>query len=593
MGSSPSNDGRTPTYPPEDRLRLLLTAVEQSAKGIVVVGLDDTVLFVNEAFARMHGRAREEVTGGRTSMFHSQEQLAAVQEARRQVRAQGVFRGELEHTRADGSVFTARMENSLVRGEDGRPIGVIATVQDVTHELRAERLLRTQRDLALQLAAADTEQAALQACLDAAMAATGLDAGELYRVDQGDLRLVATQGLSAAFCDAVALHPEESPEADLIGRGEPAYGNYEALGLQLTPTRQAEGLRTLGVVPVMHQQRPVACLVVASRDEEELGPFARTALEAIAAQSGATLERVRLQTELRRSRAELEQRVAEKTEALLQANVQLRAGLDEITRTSTALQETNEELERSNRELEQFAYAISHDLQEPLRMVTGFMDLLQQRYGDTLDATASEFVGYAHDGAQRMTDLIRELLEYSRAGRRRRPLAPVKLREVLDLAMHFEHDDLESTQATVQAAELPRVQGDSQQLVRLLRNLLSNSLRFRRPGHAPHIELTARLRGRFWHVSFCDNGLGVPAEHAERIFGVFQRLHTREEYPGTGMGLAICRRIVERHGGRIWLGASEPPGATVHFTLLALPEEALPDERSDTGRASLTPVSFD
>jgi len=586
---------RKVTYPPEDRLRLLLTAVEQSAKGVVVVGLDQTVLFVNEAFARMHGRTREDVTGEKVTLFHSPDQLPSVQRARRLVRAEGVFRGELQHTRADGTVFTAQMENSLVRDEDGRPIGVIATLRDVTEELRAEELLRTQRDLALELAAAHDEHRALLACLNAAIAATGMDSGAVYQVEpsNGNLRLVAERGLSPAFREQVKLHPGDSPEATLVAAGRPVYGRYADMGLRLGPIHRAEGLQALGVVPVIHEGRSVAALVVSSHTSDSLPSFARTALEGVAALSGAALERVRLQEELQRSRAELKRRVAEKTEALQRANDRLRAGLDELTRTSAALQDANGELQRSNRELEQFAYVISHDLQEPLRMVTGFMDLLQRRYGDSLDDTAQEFVGYAHDGAQRMTELIRELLEYSRAGRRRRPLAPVDLSEVLNLATHFLQPAIEEAAAEIEAKPLPRVQGDSRQLVRLLQNLLSNALRFRRADVPPKIELRAEQQGRFWELSVADNGVGVPPEHSERVFGVFQRLHTREEYPGTGMGLAICRRIVERHGGRIWVDEAAGPGATFHVTLPALPEDVPPGHEEPASRRSTTRQIFD
>ncbi|HEX8274216.1 MAG TPA: PAS domain S-box protein [Longimicrobiaceae bacterium] len=226
----------------------------------------------------------------------------------------------------------------------------------------------------------------------------------------------------------------------------------------------------------------------------------------------------------------------------------------------------SEELERSNRELEQFAYVASHDLQEPLRMVASYTQLLARRYRGRLDEDAEEFIGYAVDGVTRMQALINDLLAYSRVGTRGGSFEPVEVDAVLERVLASLGPAMEDAGATVTHDPLPTVPGDPVQLGQLLQNLVANAVKFR--GEAPpRVHVSAERDGDGWTFSVADNGIGIDPEYADRIFVIFQRLHTRAEYPGTGIGLAICKKIVERHGGRIWFEPAPGGGTVFRFTL--------------------------
>jgi PAS domain S-box-containing protein len=230
------------------------------------------------------------------------------------------------------------------------------------------------------------------------------------------------------------------------------------------------------------------------------------------------------------------------------------------------LKATAAELARSNAELEQFAYVASHDLQEPLRMVASYTQLLKRRYANKLDQDADEFIDFAVDGARRMQELINDLLAYSRAGTRVHELAPVEVGPLVDAIAGDLAMALDDSHGTITHDELPTVQADSTQLRQLFQNLLSNAVKFH-GDRAPDVRVTATPEARGWRFTVQDNGIGIEPQYLERVFVVFQRLHTRTEYPGTGIGLAICKRIVERHGGRIWVDSKVGRGTCVHFTL--------------------------
>ena len=232
------------------------------------------------------------------------------------------------------------------------------------------------------------------------------------------------------------------------------------------------------------------------------------------------------------------------------------------------VEERTGELRRSNEELQQFAYVASHDLQEPLRMVTSYVQLLAQRYQGQLDSEAQEFIGYAVEGAQRMKALIDDLLAYSRVNIRERLVVPTDSGAVLQQTLQNLHIQIAESGATVTADPLPTVSTDRMQLGLLWQNLLSNALKFRGQ-EPPRVHVSARRQGNDWVFSVRDNGIGMEPRHTERIFQMFQRLHTRQEYPGTGIGLAICKKIVERHGGRIWVESEPGQGTTFFFTLPA------------------------
>jgi len=249
-------------------------------------------------------------------------------------------------------------------------------------------------------------------------------------------------------------------------------------------------------------------------------------------------ERKRIEEELARHREHLEELVKQRTE----------------------------ELSRSNQDLEQFAYVASHDLQEPLRIVAGYMQLLERRYKSKLDKDADDFIAFAVDGVQRMQNLIQDLLAYSRVGTRGRRMAPTDCEKVLQGALANLRLAIKETGAVVTHDPLPTVTGDEAQLVQLLQNLIGNALKFR-GDRKPQIHVSACPYERHTLFSVRDNGIGIEPQYLERIFVIFQRLHGREKYPGTGIGLALCKRIVERHGGRIWVESKPGEGSTFYFTL--------------------------
>ncbi len=299
------------------------------------------------------------------------------------------------------------------------------------------------------------------------------------------------------------------------------------------------GMRSTLCAPILVRQQVEAFIYVTHRevmglfgeDEERLAAF-------IATIAGAALENAF-------GFAKLEQLVAERT---------------------ADLEKQSQELARSNEELEQFAYIASHDLQEPLRTVAGYCQLLQRLYKGKLDDEADEFISTIVEGAARMQTLIRDLLEFSRVGRRGNLSGETRLSEVLDDAVSDLRAAIEESGAVVTHDALPVVRGDPSQLRRLVQNLLANAIKFRGE-QPPRIHVGVRQEEHEWIISVQDNGIGIAPNHCERIFKVFTRLHGKDEYPGTGIGLAVCKKTVDRHGGRIWTESEPGQGSTFFFSL--------------------------
>ena len=262
------------------------------------------------------------------------------------------------------------------------------------------------------------------------------------------------------------------------------------------------------------------------------------------------------------------------------------AEVDQLNAATADLARQAEELARSNDDLEQFAYVASHDLQEPLRKVSGFCQLLQMRYADQLDERANEYIHFAVDGAKRMQDLINDLLAFSRVGRTTESFERVDLGALVTGVVEVLGPAIEDSNATVTVGDLPVVAGDRRLLGATLQNLISNALKFRGP-EAPVVAIDATLTdgaaGDEWVVTVADNGIGVDPAYGEQIFTIFKRLHNKTEYAGTGIGLALAKKIVEFHGGRIWLEPTPPPGATFKLSLPAAPGSRPEEEFTDAG----------
>lgn len=320
------------------------------------------------------------------------------------------------------------------------------------------------------------------------------------------------------------------------------------------------------------------------REMEELA-LAADALDIALENSMLTRIRLAKETALRLARMKLQTRTLELTRRKVISLVEdLEEAKTELQREKAALKKTSEKLARSNKELEQFAYVASHDLKEPLRVVSSFSGLLSRRYANSLDGDARDFIGYIDQGAQRATELVNALFNYSKVTYSSKDFKRVDCGEVMRKALFNLKITLEEKKASVSFGELPAVVGDENQLIQLFQNLLSNALKFN-VSAAPEIRVTAAETPGEWVLRFSDNGIGIPQEHFDRIFLIFQRLHTAEKYPGAGIGLALCKKITENHGGRIWV-ESYPGGGSVFY--VTLPSEDGPQGPMPAARGAGT-----
>lgn len=338
-------------------------------------------------------------------------------------------------------------------------------------------------------------------------------------------------------------------QADLRERGEQARSDLDRATRDLV-------IALVGAV--------IALLVVATTIRLALGRWVTVPLEEL----GAETEAVR-RGELARPievRGPPEIVALAGTVEAMRARIQ--ADLHEVESAREELAESAEELLRSNRDLEQFAYVASHDLQEPLRKVISFSQLLQQRYGGQLDERADQYIAFAVDGARRMQVLINDLLAFSRVGRLSAELEPVELDRCVHRALDNLSERIADTGAVVEVEEgLPTVEGELNLLTAVFQNLIGNAIKFRRPEVTPVVRVTVVESPEHWELAVADNGIGIEPEYADRVFVIFQRLHTKDAYSGTGIGLALCRRIIEHHGGHIWVDTTVSEGTTIRFTI--------------------------
>jgi len=346
------------------------------------------------------------------------------------------------------------------------------------------------------------------------------------------------------YCAVVALGGDEGVE-----RAEFVLPDLILLDVMMPSPDGFETCRRLKANPKT-RDIPVIFMTALADTADKLAGFAAGAVDYVTKPLNGAEVLARIGTHV--TLYSLRQQLAAQN-ALLQQEISARA-------------EVQSALQRSNTELEQLAYVASHDMQEPLRMVASYLQLVAQRYHGQLDADADEFIGYAVDGAKRMQALINDLLAYSRVGTKARPFEPTSIADVLETVKTQLRLSIEESNAHITHDDLPTVMGDRSQLVQLFQNLLGNAIKFRR-GDLPRVHISVEPVEAGWRFGVRDNGIGIAPEYFERIFVLFQRLHARREYPGTGIGLAVCKRIVERHGGQITVESQLGEGSTFSFIL--------------------------
>ncbi|NJL39023.1 MAG: GAF domain-containing protein [Leptolyngbyaceae cyanobacterium SM1_4_3] len=526
---------------------------------IISTDIDGTIRTFNRAAERMLGYSADEVVGKTTPLLiHDLQEVE--QRARElseelgvaiapgfecfvaKIRADGVEEREWTYIRKDGSRFPILLSATGLRDSNGNLTGFLGIGSDISDRKQAEEMLKLQ-SLRSQLLAEMSLKIRQSLQLDEILQTTVTEVQKIFQSDRVLIFRLDAEGRGRVVQEAVA--PGWSSTLDLKVQDDCFGSDYlkkyrqgrtytvndvDTAGLEpcLVNFLEYLSVKSKLVMPILLKDQFWGLLIVHQCDR----PRQWTALE-----------------------VELMQQLANQIGiALAQAQM-----LEQATLQS-------QELARSNADLEQFAYVASHDLQEPLRMVASYLQLLERRYRGQLDDTADEFIDYAVDGAARMQTLINDLLDYSRVDSRGKSFVIISGSAILDRAIANLQPAIEAANATLTCAPLPKIMADATQLTQLFQNLISNALKFH-SDQPLHIHVSAQHQADAWLLSVQDNGIGIDSEYADRIFLIFQRLHSRGEYPGTGIGLAICKKIVERHGGNIWVESQPGQGSTFYFTI--------------------------
>lgn len=498
---------------------LLAAIVESAPMAIVMTNADGQVVFINKEAANLFGYAREELLGQPVEVLVPQEFRPSHPTSRATFYADPVPRRmgagrDLYALRKNGTSFPVEIALNPVQTESG--LYVISAVVDLTHRKRLENRFR-----------ASVQSAPIaMVMIDAAgiIVLANTPAEHLFGYAHGELLGQRVESLIPERFRH--QHPQlrgrffSSPEVRNMGAGRDLFG------------LRKDG----GEFPIEIGLNPI---------ETEDGTFVLSAIVDLT-------ERKRLESVLRQANEQLELHVQQRTAQLIAQTEQLRRA--------------NDALERSNLELQRFAYIASHDLQSPLRSISGFVQLLHAEYRGQLDAKADEWITRTVHSIQQMQTMIQDLLTYSRLDGQPRPFRPVNLRDVFTDALALLGTYVTDTGASVTCGDLPTVAGDRGQLVQLLHNLIGNAIKYH-GDQPPLVHFSAERGADEWRFCVSDNGIGIQPKYHERIFEIFRRLHNQREYPGTGIGLALCRRVVHHHGGRIWVESEFGHGSRFYFTI--------------------------
>jgi PAS domain S-box-containing protein len=489
--------------------------VQQTPLAVVEFAVDGTISEWNPAAEIMFGYTMNEAVGKFWTFIvpaKTHPYLDGVWESL--VSQKGGTRSSNENVTKDGKIITCEWFNTPLINEEGKTIGVASLIMDISEQKRAEEIIRnSEKDLReyldvtpFPIAIVDTEDDKINFWSKSAL--------KIF----GHIAPTTKEWYDLAY-------PDPEYQNDVVERWKPILKSAQETG---NPMNTGEYNITC------HDGSVRICeLYIAFLSNRLIVTF------------NDITERKKSENEIIKHREHLEEMVAERTKDLDKA-------ISDLT--------------RSNQELEQFAYVASHDLQEPLRMVSSYTQLLERRYKDKLDQDATDFINYAVDGANRMQRLINDLLEFSRVTTKGKPLVKMDLSTVLGQAVANLHNKIQETGSMIVNDDLPFAYGDEGQLVRVFQNLLDNAMKFRGEG-APRINVSSKTLEDKVEISISDNGIGIDKIYSERVFTIFQRLHTKADYPGTGIGLAICKRTIERHGGTIWFESEPGKGTTFYFTL--------------------------
>ncbi len=516
--------------------------IEASLDPLVTISADGKITDVNKATEDVTGVSRERLIGGDFADYFTEPEKARV--GYRKVLADGLvidYPLTLRHT--SGKTTDVLYNATVYRNEKEEIQGVFAAARDITERKRVEEQILQQSAVLNAINKVFQESLICESDEDVARA----------------FLAVAEKLTSSKFGFVDELNA--SGKVDSLAISDPG---WEACRMPKTDALIAlKNLEVRGIwSSVIHQGRSIIVNDPASHPDR-VGtppghPLIISFLGVPLKQAGRTIGLIGLANKEAGYTHADQDAVEDLSVSFVEAFMRKRA--------EEALKKSLEDLKRSNEELEQFAYVASHDLQEPLRMVSSFTQLIERRYKDKLDKDANDFINFAVDGANRMQRLINDLLDYSRVTTRGKKFERIDIGSIVGQVSANLQNKIEESHAIITQDDLPVVEADESQMVRLFQNLIENALKFRRDA-PPHVHISVNKEGAYYVFAVSDNGIGIDSQYADRIFQIFQRLNTSQQYPGTGIGLAICKRIVERHGGKIWFESEVGNGSKFFFTI--------------------------
>jgi PAS domain S-box-containing protein len=575
--------------------------LEASLDPLIAISLEGKITDVNTATERVTGLPHDRLVG--SSFFNYFTEPKKAESGYQKVLAEGVVRDySLIIRHVSGGTTDVLCNATVYRNEAGAVEGVFAAARDITERMEVER----RRDFTHSLLALFAHKTSAKEYLDAALevirrwcgcqalgirivqgnqeipyeSSVGFEPGFLElenRLSLGRDNCCCIRAITAAF---------EDHDRGLLTSGGAFRCDDAAVFIhQCPPERKAWyrgncvkfGFASIAIIPLRYRDEIIGAIHMADRRPGRFTPAVTEFIESMSPLIGEAVRRFQTEAELTKHRNQLEELVGQRTGELEAANLHLQKEIAQRADVEAALRRSAQDLERSNRDLEQFAYVASHDLQEPLRAVDGYVKLLQRHFPNRLNAEMQEYINGAVDGAERMQRLITDLLAFSRVGTRSVTFALADLNALLSAALDNLQVTITESGTQVTSDPLPSLPVDATQFVLVFQNLIGNAIKFRSQ-QTPKIHVGARKERERWLFWVQDNGIGIESEYFERIFQIFQRLHSRKHYPGTGIGLAICKKIVERHGGGIWVESQPGQGSTFYISMpvMTVKEERIP-----------------